>query len=69
MKAKVQVSKEEAETILKVIAKEKSVAEQKLKAAEPALLAAESALQVSPVFTIIDLDFLKTYCIFLNTLK
>ena len=47
VKAQVQVSKDEAETILKVIAKEKSVAEQKLKAAEPALLEAEAALQVS----------------------
>lgn len=46
MKAKVQVSKDEAETILEVIAKEKLIAEQKLKAAEPALLEAEAALQV-----------------------
>lgn len=41
-----QVSKDEAETILKSIAKDKAIAEQKLKAAEPALLAAEAALQV-----------------------
>lgn len=46
IKAKVQVSKDEAETILKVIAKDKAIAEQKLKAAEPALLEAEMALQV-----------------------
>ncbi|XP_067209496.1 dynein axonemal heavy chain 8 [Linepithema humile] len=44
VKAKVQVSKDEAETILKTIAKDKSVAEQKLKVAEPALLEAEAAL-------------------------
>lgn len=44
--AQVQVSKDEAETILKSIAKDKAIAEQKLKAAEPALLAAEAALQV-----------------------
>ncbi|XP_043790719.1 dynein axonemal heavy chain 8 [Apis laboriosa] len=43
--AQVQVSKDEAETILKSIAKDKAIAEQKLKAAEPALLAAEAALQ------------------------
>lgn len=47
VKTKVQVTKDEAETILKVIAKEKAAAEQKLKAAEPALLEAEAALQVS----------------------
>lgn len=41
-----QASKDEAEAILKVIAKEKGIAEQKLKAAEPALLEAEAALQV-----------------------
>lgn len=46
VKAKVQVSKDEAEAILQVIAKDKAVAEQKLKAAEPALLEAEAALQV-----------------------
>lgn len=46
MKAKVQVSKDEAEAILQVIAKDKAAAEQKLKAAEPALLEAEAALQV-----------------------
>lgn len=46
VKAKVQVSKDEAEAILKVIAKDKTMAEQKLKAAEPALLEAEAALQV-----------------------
>lgn len=46
VKAKVQVSKDEAETILKVIAKDKAVAEQKLEAAEPALLEAEAALLV-----------------------
>ncbi|XP_026672559.1 dynein heavy chain 8, axonemal-like [Ceratina calcarata] len=45
VKAQVQQSKDEAENILKVIAKEKAIAEQKLKAAEPALLAAEAALQ------------------------
>lgn len=50
MKAQVQVSKDEAETILKVIAKEKAVAEQKLKAAEPALLEAEAALQVGSFY-------------------
>lgn len=46
VKAKLQVSKDEAEAILQVIAKDKAVAEQKLKAAEPALLEAEIALQV-----------------------
>lgn len=46
VKAKVQVSKDEAEAILKVIAKDKAIAEQKLQAAEPALLEAEIALQV-----------------------
>lgn len=46
VKAKVQVSKDEAETLLKVISKDKAIAEQKLKAAEPALLEAEIALQV-----------------------
>lgn len=53
VKAQVQVSKDEAEAILKVIAKEKAVAEQKLKAAEPALLAAEAALQVCFIFIIL----------------
>jgi len=46
VKANVQVSKDEAEAILQVIAKDKAVAEQKLKTAEPALLEAEAALQV-----------------------
>nr|XP_031825788.1 dynein heavy chain 8, axonemal [Nomia melanderi] len=45
VKAHVQVTKDEAEALLKVIAKEKGIAERKLKAAEPALLAAEAALQ------------------------
>lgn len=55
VKAHVQVSKDEAEAILKVIAKEKSVAEQKLKAAEPALLEAEAALQVDLYLQIEDI--------------
>ena len=46
VKAQVQSSKEQAEALLNIISKEKSVAEKKLKAAEPALLEAESALQV-----------------------
>lgn len=46
VKAEVQVSKDEAEAILKVIAKDKAIAEQKLEAAEPALLEAETALLV-----------------------
>lgn len=46
VKSQVQSSKEEAEAILKIISKDKSVAEKKLKAAEPALLEAEAALQV-----------------------
>lgn len=53
MKANVQVSKDEAEAILQVIAKDKAVAEQKLKTAEPALLEAEAALQV--LWPIIDI--------------
>ena len=55
VKAQVQTSKDEAEAILKVIAKEKSVAEQKLKAAEPALLEAEAALQVDLYLQIEDI--------------
>lgn len=47
MKTKVQKSKDEAEALLKIISKEKAVAEKKLQAAEPALLEAEAALQVS----------------------
>lgn len=47
MKAQVQVSKDEAEALLKIISKEKAGAEIKLKAAEPALAEAEAALQVS----------------------
>lgn len=46
MKATVQVTKNQAEALLKVIAADKIVAERKLKAAEPALLEAEAALQV-----------------------
>lgn len=52
VKAKVQVSKDEAETILKEIAKDKAIAEQKLQAAEPALLEAEAALQVCIIIDI-----------------
>lgn len=39
-------SKDEAQSLLKIISMEKAVAENKLKAAEPALLEAEAALQV-----------------------
>lgn len=46
VRAKVQVSKDEAETILEVIAKDRAAAEEKLKEAEPALLEAEAALLV-----------------------
>lgn len=46
-----QVSKDEAEAILQVIAKDKAVAEQKLKVAEPALLEAEAALQVKQLIS------------------
>ncbi|KAF7401630.1 hypothetical protein HZH68_007450 [Vespula germanica] len=45
VKATVQVTKNQAEALLKVIAADKIVAERKLKAAEPALLEAEAALQ------------------------
>lgn len=58
VKAKVQVSKDEAEAILKVIAKDKAVAEQTLKAAEPALLEAEAALLV--LWLIIDIIYIKS---------
>ena len=47
VKGKVQKSKDEAEALLKIISKEKGFAEEKLKAAEPALLEAEAALLVS----------------------
>lgn len=46
VRAKVQVSKDEAEAILEVIAKDRVAAEGKLKEAEPALLEAEAALLV-----------------------
>lgn len=49
VKEKVQVSKDEAKTILTLIAKDKAMAEEKLEAAEPALLEAEAALQVSSI--------------------
>ncbi|XP_044594901.1 dynein axonemal heavy chain 8 [Cotesia glomerata] len=45
IKETVQKSKDEAEALLKIISQEKAISEDKLKAAEPALLAAESALQ------------------------
>ncbi|XP_015117111.1 dynein heavy chain 5, axonemal [Diachasma alloeum] len=45
VKAEVQKSKDEAETLLKFISKDKANAEEQLKVAEPALLAAEAALQ------------------------
>lgn len=46
IKETVQKSKDEAEALLKIISQEKAISEDKLKAAEPALLEAESALQV-----------------------
>lgn len=46
VRAKVQTSKDEAETILEGIAEDKAVAEEKLQAAEPALREAEAALLV-----------------------
>jgi len=46
VRAKVQVSKDEAEAILEDIAKDRAMAEEKLKEAEPALLEAEAALLV-----------------------
>lgn len=46
VKSRVQVSKDEAEALLKIISKDRAAAEKKLKAAEPALLEAEAALQV-----------------------
>ncbi|XP_011309278.1 dynein heavy chain 5, axonemal-like, partial [Fopius arisanus] len=45
VKAKVQKSKDEAETLLTLISEDKANAEEQLKVAEPALLAAEAALQ------------------------
>ncbi|XP_046493196.1 dynein axonemal heavy chain 8 [Neodiprion pinetum] len=45
IKAQVQISKDAAEALLKIIAKERANAEVKLRAAEPALAEAESALQ------------------------
>lgn len=66
VKAKVQVSKDEAEAILNVIAKDKAVAEQKLKAAEPALLEAEAALQV--LWSIIDIIYIKCDANFIDNI-
>ncbi|KAL7306261.1 hypothetical protein TKK_0001695 [Trichogramma kaykai] len=45
IKSKVQLSKDEAEHLLKIIVKEKAIAEKKLQAAEPALRDAELALR------------------------
>lgn len=50
VKAQVQVSKDEAEALLKIISKERASAELKLRAAEPALAEAEAALQVRRIF-------------------
>ena len=47
VKNEVLTVKEKAQTIVDSIAVEKSVAESKLEAAEPALIAAEEALNVS----------------------
>lgn len=51
VKEKVQKTKDEAEALLKIISKDKVKAEKKLKAAEPALLEAEAALQVTLFFS------------------
>lgn len=56
VKAKVLGTKQEAEALLKIIAIDKEAAEEKLKAAEPALLEAEAALQVFVFFTNNHLD-------------